>query len=243
LTKSYHDLVALAPLDLCIPRGTLAGFVGPNGAGKTTTFRLLAGLLSPTAGRASILGHDVATQPEVAKHHLGIVFDDSGLYDHLTPREFLRFIGGAFGLDRAVIAERTPHLLDVLSLTDKQDTLCRELSLGMRKKLELAAALLHDPGVLLLDEPFSGIDPIDARVVKEVLRDRVDRGATVLLSSHVLETIEAMCDEVTVIDGGNLIAQGPVEGLRERVQAPPGSSLESVFLALVDPRRERAKLW
>jgi len=243
LGKSYGDFVALADLDLRVRRGSLTGFVGPNGAGKTTTFKLLAGLMRPTAGTATILGYDVQQHPVEVKRQLGILFDDTGLYEHLTPREFLRFIGGAFGLDPATLVDRSARLLDFLSLADKQDALCRELSLGMRKKLELAAALLHDPALLLLDEPFTGIDPIDARVVKDVLRDRVARGATVLLSSHVLETIETLCDEVAIVDGGRLVAHGPVAGLRDRVQAEPGSSLESIFLALVDTRRERSTLW
>jgi len=243
LGKSYGDCVALADLDLRVRRGTLTGFVGPNGAGKTTTFRILAGLLRPTSGTGVVLGHDVQRRPVEVKAQLGIVFDDTGLYEHLTPREFLRFIGGAFGLDRRTIADRSVRLLDLFSLADKADGLCRELSLGMRKKLELGAALLHDPALLLLDEPLSGIDPIDARMVKDVLRDRVARGATVLLSSHVLETIETLCDEVAVVDHGRLVAHGPVQGLRDRVHAEPGSSLESVFLALVDSRRERTPLW
>ena len=243
LGKQYGDFVALTDLDLRVRRGAMVGFVGPNGAGKTTTFKLLAGLMTPTTGTAAILGHDVGQHPLAVKRQLGIVFDDTGLYEHLTPSEFLRFIGGAFGLDRATIADRSARLLDLFSLAEKAASLCRELSLGMRKKLELSAALLHDPAVLLLDEPLSGIDPIDARVVKDVLRDRVARGATVLLSSHVLETIETLCDEVAIIDGGRLVAQGPVAGLRDRVRAAPGSSLESIFLALVDSRRERPQLW
>ena len=243
LGKLYGDFAALADLDLRVRRGTLTGFVGPNGAGKTTTFKLLAGLIAPTTGTAAILGFDVQQHPVEVKRRLGIVFDDTGLYEHLTPREFLRFIGGAFGIDRATIADRSARLLDLFSLAEKADALCRELSLGMRKKLELSAALLHDPAVLLLDEPLSGIDPIDARVVKDVLRDRVARGVTVLLSSHVLETIETLCDEVAIVDGGRLVAQGPVADWRDRVKAAPGSSLESIFLALVDSRRERSELW
>ncbi len=244
VSKSFGSVTALVEVTLKVRRGCLFGLVGPNGAGKTTMIHILAGLLRPTRGSARVLGFDVTAQALEVKRRLGVVFDEPALYDHLTPQEFLRFVGEAYGLSRREIRLRTARLFELLTLEEKADALCRELSHGMRRKLELAAALLHEPRVLLLDEPLSGIDPIDAAVVKEVLRVQAKRGVTVILSSHVLDVLEPLCDEVGVLHRGRLVAQGDLDALRERVRLGRDDTLEAVFLKLVAaPTKDVRRLW
>jgi len=245
LTKRFGEVTALLGLSLRVRKGCLFGFLGPNGAGKTTTLRLLTGLLRPTAGSARVLGWDVVRHPLEVKRRIGVVFDEPALYEYLTPREFLAFVGEAYGLPRREIERRTTRLLEFLTLADKADALCRELSHGMRHKLELAAALLPDPEVLFLDEPLTGVDPIDARAIKETLRAFVRRGGTVFLSSHVLDVVERLCDEVGILHRGRLLAQGDLEALRERARSGgrEAETLEDVFLQLVGAGPKEGWLW
>jgi len=245
LTKRFGNVEALVDLTLQVRKGCLFGFLGPNGAGKTTTLRLLTGLLRPTAGSARVLGYDVVVHPLEIKRRIGVVFDEPALYEYLTPREFLRFVGEAYRLPHREIERRSERLLEFLTLTDKADALCRELSHGMRHKLDLAAALLPDPEVLFLDEPLTGIDPIDARAIKEALRTFVRRGGTVFLSSHVLDVVERLCDEVGILHRGRLLAQGDLETLRERVRSGgrEAETLEDVFLRLVGAGPKGGWIW
>ena len=243
LSKKYGDFTVVSELSLRVKRGSFFGFLGPNGAGKTTTIKMLAGLLRPTSGNASVLGYDTVIQGLEVKRYMGLVSDEPALYEYLTAREFLRFVGGIYRLSKAQIAERTEHLLEMMTLSNKGDSLSKELSFGMRKKLELAAALLHDPQVLLLDEPFTGIDPIDVRVIKDALAVLTRRGVTIFMSSHVLEMVEKLCDEVAILHQGRLVGQGTTAVLREQAKTGADSSLEEVFLKLVEAPHKETSLW
>jgi len=244
LTKCFGSVTALDHLTIEIEGGHLFGFLGPNGAGKTTFIKLLTGQLRPTSGQALVLGYDVLQDPLEVKRRIGLVADEPNLYDYLTPREFLRFVGRLYGLEQTEIERRSAELLDLMSLKGKDDALCKELSHGMRKKLELAAALIHDPEVLLLDEPFSGIDPVDSRAIKDVLQELTERGMTIFMSSHVLEIVERLCTEIAIIHQGHLVGQGSVAELRQRAAAGADSTLEDVFLTLVQAQpREVGLSW
>jgi ABC-2 type transport system ATP-binding protein len=212
LTKRYGDKLAVNQVDLDVPRGCFYGIVGPNGAGKTTTIRMLTGLLRPDAGQAWVEGHDVWADPVSAKARIAELLDYCGL---------LR------GLDPAVVADRAGELLDVLDLRGAADTLIVDYSTGMRKKAALAAALLHGPSVLFLDEPFEAIDPVSTRAIRSVLERFTDNGHTVLFSSHVMEVVERLCDRVAVVHQGRIIAEGATDDLRG------GRRLEDVFVELV----------
>ncbi len=235
LVKRFGDLVAVDGLDLTVPAGTMYGFLGPNGAGKTTTLKMLTGLLRPTAGRAMVAGFDVVVQPLEVKRRIGVVPETLGLYERLTGHEYLELVGRLHGLDASTIERRRGRLLERLGLADKAGTLTVDYSGGMKKKLALAAALLPDPQVLFLDEPFEGVDAVSARAVKDMLRTLVDqRGVTVFFSTHIMELVEKLCDTVAIIDHGRLIAHGGLADLRRQVAADAAASLEDVFLALVD---------
>ena len=243
LTKHFGSVIALDHCSIQVEEGHFFGFLGPNGAGKTTFIKLLTGQLRPTSGQPVVLGYDVLQNPLEVKRRIGLVSDEPNLYDYLTPREFLRFVGRLYGLERAEIERRSAELLALMSLNAKGDALCKELSHGMRKKLELAAALIHDPKVLFLDEPFSGIDPVDSRAIKVVLHELTERGVTVLMSSHVLEIVERLCTEIAIIHHGHLVGQGSVAELRQRAVAGADSTLEDVFLTLVQAQPKEGGLW
>lgn len=232
LTRFYGSLAAVQDLELAVRPGELFGFLGPNGAGKSTTLRLLAGLLRPTAGTARIAGHDVQAAPLAAKRATGFMPDEPALYERLTGREFLRFVGGLYGLDEARIAERTDQLLALLDLVEKADDEIQSYSHGMRQKIVLCTALLHEPQVLLLDEPLSGLDPHSARRVKDVLRAFCQRGGAVLLSTHTLEIAERLCERVGILHHGRLIAVGTMDELRAQAHSAAGATLEELFLQL-----------
>jgi len=237
LRKVYGDKAAVDGLTLAVPRGCFFGFLGPNGAGKTTTIRMLIGLAPPTSGSIEILGLPMPERGLEIKGRIGVVPDESVLFDRLTGREFLEFAGRMYGLDRGVAAARAGELLTLFELDAETRKLIAEYSKGMRKRLAMAAALIHRPEVFLLDEPFEGVDAVGARMMKDLLLDQVRHGATVFLTSHVLEVVERLCDRVAIIDGGRLVMESSMAGLREGSE-----TLEDAFVRLVGADRMRDKL-
>ena len=208
LRKVYGDKAAVDGLTLSVPRGCFFGFLGPNGAGKTTTIRMLMGLAPPTSGSIEVLGLPMPERAVEIKRKMGVVPDESVLFDRLTGGEFLEFVGRMYALDRRVAAERARELLGLFELQSSQKKLIAEYSKGMRKRVTMAAALIHRPELFLMDEPFEGVDAVGARLMKDLLIDQVRRGATIFLTSHVLEVVERLCDRVAVVDHGNIIAIG-----------------------------------
>jgi ABC-2 type transport system ATP-binding protein len=222
---------AVDGLDLQVKAGEFYSLLGPNGAGKTTTLRMVAGLLRPDAGTISIFGIDAIREPAAAKAIVAWVSDEPMIYERLTPFEFLEFVAGLWGIAADVAAARGRELLDWLGLAAHMHERCEGFSKGMRQKVALAGALVHDPRLIILDEPLTGLDAGSARVVKEVLRARVRRGDTVIMTTHILEVAERMADRIGVMAHGRLIAEGTLDELRQ--QAGHGdSSLEDTFLAL-----------
>ena len=230
LAKKYGSLVAVDDLSLSIPQGQFFAFLGPNGAGKTTTIKLLAGLLKPTSGRALIGGYDIQKDPVEARKILSFVPDMPFLYDKLEPVEFMWFIGQLYGMDSAVVARASDELFDVFGLNEIRRQTIESLSHGTRQRLVIASALLHQPKVIIIDEPMVGLDPRSARVVKNVLKERSRAGVTVFLSTHVLHIAEELADQVGILNRGRLIAVGTIDELRE-VSGQKGE-LEDAFLAL-----------
>jgi ABC-2 type transport system ATP-binding protein len=219
-------------LNLRVEPGELFGFLGPNGAGKTTTIRMIVGLLRPTAGTVIVAGHNVQQDPIFAKRAVGYLAQTPLLYERLTGREFLLFLGGLYGLSDEKVDTRADHLLTLLDLSDKADQLIESYSGGMRHKIGLCGALLHEPPVLVLDEPLAGLDPYSARRIKDLLQDLCRRGSIVFLSTHVLEIAERVCDRVGILDKGRLIAVGTMEALHTQAQSTAQASLEDLFLDL-----------
>lgn len=240
LSKSFRGTPAVLDLDLRVRRGRFFGFLGPNGAGKSTTIKMLTGLLRPNAGDVEIEGHSVAREPLVVKGLIGILPEELTVYERLTGDEYLLFAGRMYGLPRAAARSRAEELLEFLSLSDERGKLVVDYSQGMRKKLALAAALIHNPRVLFLDEPLNGIDPVSGRIVTDLLRRLAGKGVTLFFTTHVLDVVERLCDEVAVIDRGRLIAQGTLDEIRAQREVGRDASLEDVFLKLVsaDVRRE-----
>jgi ABC-2 type transport system ATP-binding protein len=226
LTRRFGGLVAVDGVDLRVSPGQFFGFLGPNGAGKSTTIKMLTGLLAPTAGRIEILGLDLGTNPVEVKGQIGVVPEGMALFGRLTGSEFLNFAGRMYGLDRATAAKRAAELLDFMQLADQPKKLVTDYSHGMQKKLAMAAAVIHGPKVLFLDEPFEGVDAIAAGTLKSMLQGMIARGATIFLTSHVLEIVERLCSHVAIIHQGRLVAHGSLEELRAGVeaQAPAGST-------------------
>jgi len=227
LTKDFNGLVAVDHVDLRVERGSFYGFLGPNGAGKTTTIRVLTGLLAPTSGSSRILGFDLARDPLEIKGKIGVVPEELCLFENLTAREYLTFIGRMYRMPKRVIGDRCEELLGLMDLHDTGKTLVIEFSHGMKKKLSLAAALIHDAELLFLDEPFEGIDPIASRTLRSVLNRLIQRGSTIFLTSHILEIVEKLCSHVGIIHKGKLVTQSPLCELTER------ESLEKVFVDAV----------
>lgn len=239
LTRTFGSLTAVDQIDLRVERGTFYGFLGPNGAGKSTTIKMLTGLLAPSSGIMRILGEDVSDPRRAleVKRRIGVVPENLSLFENLTAREYLTFIGRMYLLPRGTIVERTGELLAMMGLQHEEKKLTLEYSHGMRKKLALAAALLPNPELLFLDEPFEGVDAVASRVLRDTLRQVVARGATVFLTSHVLEIVEKLCTHVGIIAQGRLVQQESMAGLKVT------SSLEERFLELVGSGQvERQKL-
>ncbi len=227
LVKRFGQKVAVAGVRLDIPRGSFYGIVGPNGAGKTTLMRMSTGLLRPDAGRVAVDGTDVWTNPVEAKRRMGILPDERRMFERLTGRQLLLYNGLLRNLDEKLVRQRAEDLLHVLELDADGDNLVVDYSSGMHKKIALAAALLHDPRVLFLDEPLESVDPVSARTIRHVLTRLVERGATVVLSSHVMETVEKLCDHVAIMAAGRIVAAGPMVDVRQ------GKALEDRFVELV----------
>jgi ABC-2 type transport system ATP-binding protein len=232
LVKHFGALRAVDGLDLDIAQGEFFAFLGPNAAGKTTTIKMISGLLKPTAGSVIVGGFDIQAEPEKAKAQLAYVPDFPFVYDKLTTHEFMRFVGDVFRMDRKVVEHQTAELFELFHLNDYYNELSENLSHGTRQRLVIASALLHDPKILVIDEPMVGLDPRHARVVKQVLKERARQGMTVFLSTHQLPVAEEVADRIGIINRGKLIALGTVEELRN--QAHEGGGLEKVFLSLVD---------
>ncbi len=230
LVKQFGGTPAVDRLDLVIPRGEFHALLGPNGAGKTTTLRMVAGLLRPDAGTARILGHDITADPIAAKRVLAFLPDDPLLYGKLRPLEYLEFVAGLWDVAPSVAAPRAEELLRQLDLWDRTGDMVEGFSRGMRQKLALAGALIHDPQVLILDEPLTGLDAQAARQVKDILVARVAQGNTVILTTHILEIAERLAQRISIIRGGRIIAQGTLDELRAGASA--GATLEDVFLQL-----------
>ncbi len=230
LVKCYGDKVAVHDVSFAVHGGEIFGFLGPNGAGKTTTIKTIVGLLQPTSGTVKVAGYDVQAQPLLAKAACGYVPDEPNLYAKLSARELLRFVGDLYEMSRQQVARRIDELLRLFDLTEAGDDLIDSYSHGMRQKTAIAAALMHDPKVLVLDEPTVGLDPKSARLIKDILRQLADRGAAVFLSTHILEIAEHMCDRIGIINKGELIAVGTMSELRALGKGE--TSLEDIFLTL-----------
>ena len=227
LVKSFGRVQAVRGVDLDVGRGRFLGLVGPNGAGKTTLLAMTTALLRPTTGTAEVDGVDVWRDPLAAKRRMGVLPEGLKMFDRLTGAELLTFTGRLRAMPEPEATRRSADLLGVLGLTEARDQLVVDYSTGMRKKIGLAVAMLHNPAVLFLDEPFEAVDPLSARTIREVLRAYTRRGGTVVLSSHVMDLVEKLCDDVAVMAAGQIMAAGPVEELRA------GRTLEEVFVGLV----------
>jgi ABC-2 type transport system ATP-binding protein len=256
LTRRFGELVAVDSMNLRVARGQFFGFLGPNGAGKSTTIKMLTGLLAPSAGRIEILGLDLVADPVAVKRQIGVVPEGMALFGRLTGAEFLSFAGRMYGLDRETAAKRAAELLEFMQLANEPKKLVTDYSHGMQKKLALAAAVIHGPKVLFLDEPFEGVDAIAAGTLKSMLQGMISRGATIFLTSHVLEIVERLCSHVGIIHQGRLVAQGSLEELRAGVEAQTAAAgngigsgerltLEEIFLRIVggSQRAEQELSW
>ena len=237
LIKRYGAKVAVNNVSFDVYGGEVFGFLGPNGAGKTTTIKMIVGLLQPTSGTVKVAGYDVQTQSMLAKASAGYVPDTPNLYAKLTGRELLRFVSDLYNLDRSQVAHRIDELLRMFDLSAAADDTVDSYSHGMQQKASLAAALMHDPKVLVLDEPTVGLDPKSARLIKDILRQLADRGAAVMLSTHILEIAERMCDRIGIINKGQLIAVGTMDELRT-LDKTGQTSLEDIFLSLTGGTEE-----
>jgi ABC-2 type transport system ATP-binding protein len=233
LSRQFGTRLAVDHLNLTVAEGEFFGFLGPNGAGKSTTIKMLVGLLRPTTGIARIAGIDIWQQPLAAKQVIGVLPEGLNLYERLTGREFIRFVGTMYGLDDVQVRARTDELLALMDLENDADKLVVDYSQGMRKKTALAAAIIHTPRVLFLDEPFEGVDAISGRAIRNVLQRLRERGTTIFFSSHILEVVERLCSRVGVIAQGRLVAEGTIDELRQLAQTGAHASLEEVFLRTV----------
>jgi ABC-2 type transport system ATP-binding protein len=232
LRKVYGGKAAVDGLSLTVPRRCFFGFLGPNGAGKTTTIKMLMGLAPPTSGTIELLGMSMPGHALEIKQLIGLVPDESLLFDHLTGGEFIEFVGRIYGLDRAVARERSIELLDLFELGGANRKMIAEYSKGMRKRVAMAAALIHRPQLFLMDEPFEGVDAVGARLMKDILLDQVRQGATIFLTSHVLEVVERLCDRVAIINEGRLVTEGSMAELRGASE-----TLEDAFVRAVGVER------
>ena len=251
LSRSFDTFRAVDRLDLTVTAGQFFGFLGPNGAGKSTTIKMLTGLLAPSSGTIRIFGEDLLANPVAVKSQIGVVPEGMALFGRLTAPEYLQFVGRMYGLDRHTAQQRSGELLEFMGLANERKKLIADFSHGMGKKLALAAAVIHGPKLLFLDEPFEGVDAVAAGLLKSMLQGMIARGATIFLTSHVLEIVERLCSHIAIINRGHLVVQGSLEELRAGVRArlasvegaPPQEAtgtltLEQIFLSVVGEGQE-----
>jgi len=237
LRKMYGSKAAVDGLTLTVPRGCFYGFLGPNGAGKSTTIRMLTGLIPATSGSIELLGLTLPADALEIKRRIGLVPDESLLFDRLTAAEFLEFVGRMYGLPRDLARGRGKNLIDLFELADSGRKLIAEFSKGMRKRVAMAASLIHRPDLFLMDEPFEGVDAVGARLMKDILLDQVRQGATIFLTSHVLEVVERLCDRVAILNEGKVVVEGSMAELRAGEE-----TLEDVFVRVVGADRDFERL-
>ncbi|HEY1954928.1 MAG TPA: ABC transporter ATP-binding protein [Polyangiaceae bacterium] len=237
VTKRFGDKVAVSDLSLEIRAGAFVGLLGRNGAGKSTTLKMLTGLLAPTSGTIRLLGRDFEDAALDLKRRIGVMPEDMALLEMLTGAQYLRFVGRMYGLEDDVIDERRKELFEKLDLTAGPRTVIADYSFGMKKKVALSAALIHGPEVIFLDEPFEGIDPVTSRTIKDILAALRRRGTTILLTSHILEIVEKLCEEIAILEKGELLGFGTLEDLRK------GTTLEAAFVELVGGARAGELSW
>lgn len=229
LGKSFGEIEAVRSVSLAIPRGQVCGYLGPNGAGKTTTVKMATGMLEPTRGTAIVDGFDIRTDPLNAKRRIGLVPESGALYENLTPREYLDLVGRLYHLDRKEARAKAERFLELFGIADAAGRIMTSFSRGMKQKILISAALLHNPSVLFLDEPLSGLDANTAMMLKELLRDLASQGKAIFYCSHVLDVVEKVCDRVVILNHGEIVADGRIEELKTMTQQ---SSLEDVFSQL-----------
>lgn len=246
LSRTFNQFTAVDHIQLAVEPGQFFGFLGPNGAGKSTTIKMLTGLLAPSTGSIQVLGQDLIAHPLEVKRQIGVVPEGMALFGRLTAAEYLQFVGRMYGLDKQTTAQRSEELLDFMGLANERKKLIGDFSHGMGKKLALAAAVIHGPKVLFLDEPFEGVDALAAGLLKSMLQGMIARGATIFLTSHVLEIVERLCSHIAIIDRGRIVADGSLDELRAGVQArlapadndaahasPERLTLEQIFVSIV----------
>ncbi len=245
LTKSYNGLLALDKLTINIFANSIFGFVGPNGAGKSTTLNILTGIISPNSGEIKILNYDLRKDPLEIKKRIGVIPEVLALFDGLTGEEHLTFAGKVYGVEKAILEKRVKELLEFFDLSSAKDRLIDTYSMGMRKKLAFATAIIHSPKVLFLDEPFENVDPLFRKKMKEIIVKMRDSGASVLITSHALIEVEDFCDEVAIINKGNLVYQSKTADIRKKIKDEVSQetyqSLEEIFVSLVGEPEEKAK--
>lgn len=243
LVRAFGQKMAVNYLNLAVRPGEFFGFLGPNGAGKSTTIKMMVGLLRPSSGNVWVGGVDVWKDPVKVRSLIGVLPEYLNLYERLSGREFITFAGHMYGVAEADIRRRTEELLRVLDLAGDADKLIVDYSVGMRKKVALAAAIIHRPQVLFLDEPFEGIDPVSSRVVRDILHDLTRRGTTIFFSSHIMEVVERLCTRVGIINQGTLVAEGTLQELRARASgANKDATLEDLFLNIIGVQNENHNL-
>jgi len=231
LTKKYSNIVAVDNLNLHILKGEIFGFIGPNGAGKTTTIKMLGGILEPTSGKIEICGIDIKDEPESAKRKIGFIPDRPYLYEKLTGMEFLKFTADLYNVDEEVFEKESQDSLNMFSLSDWSDELIESYSHGMKQRLIMAAALIHSPDVIVVDEPMVGLDPLAIKMVKELFRRLAAEGVTIFMSTHTLKVAEEVCDRIGIIHKGSMIAAGTISDLKDKAQSAE-ADLEEVFIKL-----------
>lgn len=243
LVRVFGQKMAVNHLNLTVQRGEFYGFLGPNGAGKSTTIKMLVGLLRPSSGSAWVAGVDVWKDPLKARAMMGVLPEYLNIYERLSGREFLTFAGHMYGVADADIRRRSEELLQILTLADDANKLIVDYSVGMRKKVALAAAIIHSPQVIFLDEPFEGIDPVSSRVIRDILYSLTQRGTTIFFSSHIMEVVERLCTRVGIINQGTLVAEGTLQELRERASGESkDATLEDIFLNIIGAKNENHNL-
>jgi len=237
IRKKYGEFEALKGVNLEIGRGEMFGFLGPNGAGKTTLIRILTGIIKPTAGAVLICGHDLLAAPDLAKGCLGYVPDRPYLYEKLTPLEYFDFVAGLYSIPHPDVLKRGEEMLRMFTLWEWRNELIESFSHGMKQKVAMSSALLHDPDIIVVDEPTVGLDPKSVKMVKEFFNSLVQRGKTIFLTTHTLSVAEDLCHRIAIIHHGNLVALGNLENL-QKLSKSPGSDLESVFLKITEEESE-----